>query len=1127
MTRVLVAGIAALLLSVPAMADGPETGIIEGVVSDAAGNPLPGVVVTLAGPRGSQNTVTDATGAYRFQLLVPGDYSVKAEMDGFQPAEANVTATAGGRAEAHLSLRLGTSEEITVTSEAPMVDKFNVTAGATVQAEIGEQTAGSTRTYYGLINTLPGVASDSQNDDIQQTRPSVNGTHFADQQVFVDGVDTTFAKFGGSRVFLPTTAVSEVSMEGGGSSAEYGRAIGSSTNVIVKSGTNRFSFDALVQRQEIKWGGDYKSQPGLLVREDFPRDPDFLKRTPIEEEGESTGFEASFGGPIKRDKAWFFLSWNDFDDTYIEQTLGDDFVDTSLTTESRIAKLNFQPAVNHQLTASWMDTPAQRVYFNPETFDYWVPTPHVNDSELITGNWNWSISSSLFLETKLATQTSTENKELACFSSQVDVCLAQKQQDRGGPDVFRADEGDGPLRFPGDDFFGSPQGRFLPGNNYDVYLDGNNDGAWHNGWLLSDGFGDNEFPRDQANASLTQFVGNNHELKYGIDYQKTEWAGEQSRTGTHTGWNFDALNRFGYAGAGQFGFTNPAFLNGFDGTLFGENTCGFIRSTAAFWPFLGAFVPGGIDTLGRGRYCAFVDYNADFLIADRGTGDAETENYAAYIRDRFTIGDHWTFNLGLRYDTQTAYNDTRRKVIDSSYIDPRVSMTYDVKGDGKLLFSLNAGTYHAMLNQAWVAGSGFGGSLQDNWNGYEGERQTLFCDQFDAQFWFVFEPFVPGLRECANGVGMYYPQAEIRPGRYWELNDLGIFDSNIEPYYKEEIILGFEWQMSRNWALDVKYIDWELDDMIGQTSQLDHLGSQFFLTANYSDYPDILRRIEQARIDFGTPCPLSLTTGQPTGIGCFEPNGTYRPLMTENILSQWQDGFNEYQALQVQVNRRFANGWAFYNNISWSETDTTGAGAWWNNTNASYGENLHTVLTESNIEDCQSNQETRTVPVDCQQAWGPFVGVPASLILRSGPNDVTDRPIILNSFGFKTWRVGGSQDLTLGGHLTFQSGLPWVRSEGVSTFALDGNTAADGGVTIPIDESGSRGWRNSDEYSLNLSGAWGFPLGGKVRGEFRTEVVNVTNQQRQRLTTSRGEARAIRRDFQRPRQVRASFRIQF
>jgi hypothetical protein len=532
MKRVLVAGVALALLCLPAMADSPETGIIEGVVKDAGGNPLPGVVVTLSGPRGDQNAVTDGNGFYRFTLLVPGNYKVRAEMDGFQPASANANSTAGGRAVADLNLRLGTSEEITVTSEAPMVDKFNVTAGATVSAEVGEQTAGSTRTYYGVINTLPGVTSDSENNDIQQSRPTVNGNSWSDQQVFIDGVDTSFARFGGSRVFLPTTAVTEVTMEAGGSGAEYGRKIGSTTNVIVKSGTNRFHFDAAVTHQRVDWASDYDSHVELTQRENFPKPADFLRRTEIEEDNEQTGIEASLGGPIKRDKAWFFLGWSDFDSNDLDKTLNFDPVDVSLNTEARIAKFNFQPGASHQIAASYIETPASRVYFNPESNDYWTPTPHVVDGELGSLTWNWSISSSWFLETKAAVQTSDENKFLACGSPDEAVCIAAKQQDRG-PD------GEGPLRFPdrNNHPFLPPSvlGEHYPGENYRVYLDGNNDGAWNNGWILDNGYGLNEFPRDQANAALTQFVGANHELKYGLDWQQVEWLSDVQRPGLYSG----------------------------------------------------------------------------------------------------------------------------------------------------------------------------------------------------------------------------------------------------------------------------------------------------------------------------------------------------------------------------------------------------------------------------------------------------------------------------------------------------------------------------------------------------------------------------------------------------------------
>ena len=554
-----------------------------------------------------------------------------------------------------------------------MVDKFNVTAGTTVSAEIGEQTAGTTRTYYGVINALPGVTADAQNDDIQQTRPSVNGTHFADQNVFIDGVDTTFAKFGGSRVYLPTTAVTEVSMEAGGASAEYGRAVGSSTNVIVKSGTNKFHADALIQEQKVDWGSEYIDQPSLAQREVNPYPTDWFKRTEDEKKGGSTGYEFSAGGPIKKDKAWFFIGLSDFDDNFQERLLGGDPYDASLLNEARIFKFNFQPKTAHSFAASFIETPTFRNYFNQQSFDYWTPTPHGNDSELWTVNYNWSISSKLFLETKIAFQETQENKFLACNSIVIQECLDLKAQDRGPEAGHSAldtsNPSELPLRFPSD----ASRGALFPGNNYNVYTDRENLGAWHNGWILSDGFGFNAFPRDQANAGLTQFIGANHEIKWGLDYQSTKWEGDAQRTSFLVGSNYDSYNDFGYVGAGTVGI----------------DTCSLNRTATSAVPGVG---------------CSFVDYNAQVLQDIKGSGNAEMVDTAFFVRDRFTAGDHWTFNVGVRGEIQEGYNDVRRKVVDASYVDPRINVTYDIKGDGKMLFNLSAGRYHAMLNQAWIAG---------------------------------------------------------------------------------------------------------------------------------------------------------------------------------------------------------------------------------------------------------------------------------------------------------------------------------------------------------------------------------------------------------------------------------------
>jgi hypothetical protein len=612
-----------------------------------------------------------------------------------------------------------------------------------------------------------------------------------------------------------------------------------------------------------------------------------------------------------------------------------------------------------------------------------------------------------------------------------------------------------------------------------VYLDSAYNGAWHNGWILSDGFGTNEFPRDQVNVALTQFVGQDHEIKYGLDYQKTAWEGDNYRTGLYFGYNYTSYNEFGYMGAGT---GDPG-------------TCGIIR----------------------GVYCGWYDYNPDFLTSDKGTGDSVVTDTGFFIRDRFTLGSHFTFNIGVRAEDQLGENDIGREVFDAQYVSPRFAASYDINANGKMLVSLNAGRYHAQLNQAWIAGGGTSaGSMHDQWNGFEGLRSWLFCGPLDAGYFGGVLNW-----NCLNEagepeVGYTFLWQDVTVGHMWDLVDAGVFQSDIDPYYKDEIVLGFEWQFSRNWAVDAKFLQWELKDMMFSNTQLGLGGQQFYLTANTKNLPSILKDIDDARVAGGAESAIS-----------------------QSSLDNFQPAQKEYKAIQIQLNRRVAGGWALYNNVSFSETDTTGSGAWWNNTNSNYAEDFHITLTQTHIDGCVGQQAGRVEPIDCQAKFAPFLGQPVSTINRLGKDINNDRPIILNSFGFKTWRVG-KQDLTLGGHLTFQSGLPWLRFETVGAVAVAGGNRANSNVELRVDPASDRR-RHTSEYTLNLSGAWGFPLGGQnLRGEFRIEVINATDQQRLRnlnfgrqsgLDSSsiagRGEVWPARRVFQRPRQVRANFTVRF
>src|SRR5438093_8444961 len=100
-------------LSLPAMAQG--VGALGGTLVDASGAVLPGVTVTLSNPGtigGNQQGVTDARGAYQFTRLVPGRYSVKAELAGFRPAvQENVVVDADATARVDLTLEVGQLEE--------------------------------------------------------------------------------------------------------------------------------------------------------------------------------------------------------------------------------------------------------------------------------------------------------------------------------------------------------------------------------------------------------------------------------------------------------------------------------------------------------------------------------------------------------------------------------------------------------------------------------------------------------------------------------------------------------------------------------------------------------------------------------------------------------------------------------------------------------------------------------------------------------------------------------------------------------------------------------------------------------------------------------------------------------
>ena len=128
----------ACLLAVAGLANAQETtsGSLGGQINDPQSLAVPGVTVTVSGPQGQRVTVTDADGRYLAPFLVPGVYSVRAELQGFKAAEQqNITVSLGQRAEVNLRLETGgLTETVQVTAESTVVDTRSTTVGGVLDS---------------------------------------------------------------------------------------------------------------------------------------------------------------------------------------------------------------------------------------------------------------------------------------------------------------------------------------------------------------------------------------------------------------------------------------------------------------------------------------------------------------------------------------------------------------------------------------------------------------------------------------------------------------------------------------------------------------------------------------------------------------------------------------------------------------------------------------------------------------------------------------------------------------------------------------------------------------------------------------------------------------------------------
>ncbi|HEV8232371.1 MAG TPA: carboxypeptidase regulatory-like domain-containing protein, partial [Thermoanaerobaculia bacterium] len=300
--------IAALVLVLAGAATGAfaatTTGTLFGTVTDADGSALPGVTVTVSSPalQGTRTATTNALGEYNFPLLPPGTYRAQYALPSFENlVRSDIVVSLDQQTKINVSLSLARiAESVEVSGETVVIDPTQTNTQVNLKEDhLKYATVGlARRSYQNVVLEAPGVA----NQTGAGGNPSVFGSNLGQNSFLIDGLNTTDPVTHTFTSNFTFDSIQEIAIQTSGFEAEYGKAIGGIINVITKSGGNEFhgSLDARYRSEKLTEQGERKR--------DYPPGTDTLRYDKDSQDFQNLSPNATLGGPILRDRIWFFGS---------------------------------------------------------------------------------------------------------------------------------------------------------------------------------------------------------------------------------------------------------------------------------------------------------------------------------------------------------------------------------------------------------------------------------------------------------------------------------------------------------------------------------------------------------------------------------------------------------------------------------------------------------------------------------------------------------------------------------------------------------------------------------------------------------------------------------------------------
>jgi len=292
-------GLALVLAVVPAPGQNVVTGGVAGIITDTSGARVPGASVVLkSSETGSEyRTVTDGTGSYTISLVKPGQYTLTVEKEKFNKVSQSIEVGVGQVVAASYSLKVGVATEtVEVKAVAPLLQTENANLTTTYDALQVEKLPNPGNDLTAIAQTAPGVL---MNTSSMGGYGNFNafGLPATSNLFTVNGNDEmdpflNLNNSGATNLTLGTNELQEVAVVSNGYTGQYGRQAGAQVDYVTKSGTNDYHGNA-----SYWWNG------AAMNANDWFNNQTSTPRPFVN----NNQWAASFGGPVKKNKAFFFV----------------------------------------------------------------------------------------------------------------------------------------------------------------------------------------------------------------------------------------------------------------------------------------------------------------------------------------------------------------------------------------------------------------------------------------------------------------------------------------------------------------------------------------------------------------------------------------------------------------------------------------------------------------------------------------------------------------------------------------------------------------------------------------------------------------------------------------------------